>query len=195
MKQQQGKFLQQTSSCTRGWSQLKSKLGPQELQEKKANRMKTMVYIQIYIGIFVKTCQISTWVLSQAVVNSFTQTWPVVLLSVLFIALLNAAPLQPNLLADLWLVKYLLNLAFLAPVGSPVSPFPNRYHRAATSSKSLCQKRWVPWAKRVKVHCSALGIGDRLKILPRATSTVSKPTRAGGGSGGRAGPTTLWVQE
>lgn len=56
MKQQQGEFPQQTSSCTRGGhlklSQLKSKPGPQELQEKKANRMKTMVYIQIYIYIY-----------------------------------------------------------------------------------------------------------------------------------------------
>lgn len=163
MKQQQGEFPQQTSSM-RGahlkLSQLKSKLGPQELREKNANRMKTMVYFYIHISIciycyfFVKTCQISTWVLSQAVVNSLTRTWPVVLLSVLFTALLNAAPLQPNMLADLWLVKYLLNLACLAPVGSPVSPFPDRYHRAATSSKGLCQKRWVPWAKRVK--CSLL---------------------------------------
>lgn len=52
MKQRQGETPQQTSSCTRRahsrLSQLKSKLGPQELQEKKANRMKTMVYIYIY---------------------------------------------------------------------------------------------------------------------------------------------------
>lgn len=53
MKQQQREFLQQTSSCTRGahlkLSQLKSKLGPQELQEGKANRMKTMVYTNICV--------------------------------------------------------------------------------------------------------------------------------------------------
>lgn len=61
MKQQQGEFLQQTSSCTRGahlkLSHLKAKLGPQELQEKKANRMKTMVYIHRYICIYWYFCK------------------------------------------------------------------------------------------------------------------------------------------
>lgn len=159
MKQQQGEFLQQTNSCTRGGhlklSQLKSKLGPQELQEKKANRMKTMVYIQICIywcfcknlsninmslesgGCNFPHANLTCCAVEQSIHSSVERStiatkltcWP----------LIGQLPVK-------WLFK---KLALLAPVGSPVSPFP-RYHRATPSSESLCRKRWFPWAKQVK---------------------------------------------
>ena len=107
---------------------------------------------------------------------------------------LNAAPTQPNLPADIWLVKSLLNLSFVAPVGFPAASTCFTQPKPRTNASAKKGELRNPGGGNFPSRALSWGWWP-IKSVLRTTSAVSRPSRAGGGSGRTAGPTTLWVQE